>query len=135
MTFFKEQIAPCGINCGTCLAYLRDKNKCGGCNAAYDAKPKSCNQCIIKNCELLAKTSSGYCYDCEKYPCKRLKQLDKRYKTRYYPVIIDNLNAIKSEGMVAFLQKEEIKWRCPNCGGTICVHRSFCLVCKDNETM
>ena len=26
-------IAPCGINCGFCMAHLRDKNKCPGCNS------------------------------------------------------------------------------------------------------
>jgi hypothetical protein len=24
-------IAPCGMNCGVCMAYLREKNKCPGC--------------------------------------------------------------------------------------------------------
>jgi len=38
-----------------------------------------------------------------------------------------------------FLQKEQIKWGCPDCGGPICVHRGFCLNCmrgqKTNWTM
>jgi hypothetical protein len=28
MKFNKQLIAPCGMNCGICLGYLRDKNKC-----------------------------------------------------------------------------------------------------------
>ena len=24
-------IAPCGMNCAVCLGYLREKNKCPGC--------------------------------------------------------------------------------------------------------
>ena len=26
-----ELIAPCGMNCGICYGYLREKNKCPGC--------------------------------------------------------------------------------------------------------
>ena len=29
------------------------------------------------------------------FPCRRLKELDKRYHTRYHMSIIDNLNYIK----------------------------------------
>ncbi len=31
-------IAPCGMNCGTCLGYLREKNKCVGCRLKSDIK-------------------------------------------------------------------------------------------------
>jgi len=24
-------IAPCGMNCGACIAFMRDKNNCPGC--------------------------------------------------------------------------------------------------------
>jgi hypothetical protein len=27
----KELVAPCGMNCGICIAYLREKNKCPSC--------------------------------------------------------------------------------------------------------
>ncbi|MBC8006264.1 MAG: DUF3795 domain-containing protein, partial [Verrucomicrobia bacterium] len=73
-------IAPCGMNCGICLAYQRDKNTCSGCLGENSYKPPYCLHCIIKNCEILAQTSSGFCYECIKYPCKRLRQLDKRYR-------------------------------------------------------
>ena len=65
------------MNCGICLGYLRDKNKCSGCWDDNGHKPKYCIKCIIKNCELLAKTDSKFCYDCKKYPCTRLKQLER----------------------------------------------------------
>lgn len=37
VSFDKSLIAPCGMNCGTCIAYLRDKNKCPGCPEAGQA--------------------------------------------------------------------------------------------------
>jgi hypothetical protein len=123
-------IAPCGMNCSTCLAYLRDKNQCKGCRIDSDYKSKHCDTCSIMNCGYLTKTDSGFCFTCEKFPCTRLKQLDKRYRIKYKTSLLGNLESIKNEGMEAFLQVEYEKWRCPDCGGTICIHRGFCLQCK-----
>jgi hypothetical protein len=123
-------IAPCGMNCGTCLAYLRIKNHCKGCRILDDSKAKSCANCIIKNCSLLVRTKSNFCYDCEKYPCKRLKDLDKRYRTKYNTSFLANLESIKSLGLDEHVKREHEKWKCANCGGTICIHRGFCLQCN-----
>jgi len=123
-------IAPCGMNCGICLAYLRNKNTCKGCRGSNDNKPASCIHCIIKNCESLNRTHSNFCYDCDTYPCKRLKQLDKRYRTKYHMSMIDNLEHIKLHGLDKFTQEEHTRWLCKTCGGTICVHRGVCLICK-----
>lgn len=43
-------IAPCGINCGICRAYLREKNKCPGCRLFNAQEPVSIARCKIKNC-------------------------------------------------------------------------------------
>ena len=123
-------IAPCGMNCELCLAHLRKKNVCNGCLMDDDNKPRRCVACSIKNCEHNAKSKSGMCYECPKYPCRRLKQLDKRYRTKYNMSMIDNLEFIKEYGLGKFISKEEEKWACNNCGGVICVHRGFCLSCN-----
>jgi hypothetical protein len=129
ITFDRSMIAPCGINCGTCMAFLRPKNKCFGCRADFDSKRKSCRQCKIINCELLAKTSSKLCYECEIFPCGRVKQLDKRYRAKYRASLIGNLVSIKGTGMETFLDNEIKKWTCPNCGSTLSVHLYKCLKC------
>lgn len=128
--FIAEHIAPCGINCATCLGYLRSKNTCVGCKIVGN-KLNHCQVCSICNCENLLKTQTKLCFECEVFPCKRLKQLDKRYRTKYSTSLIGNLESIRELGMSAFLQKEEAKWHCTNCGGTICVHRGICLSCKN----
>lgn len=95
----KKLLAPCGINCAICKGYLREENRCPGCRY-LDPKIntfKSCTNCIIKKCEELKKTKSNFCYECEKFPCKRMKDLNKRYVKKYY---------------------------CPS--GTICVHDKKC---------
>ncbi len=38
---YQGLIAACGMNCGLCIGYLRDKNSCGGCFKIDDKyKPK-----------------------------------------------------------------------------------------------
>lgn len=124
-----ELIAPCGMNCGICLAYLREKRKCPGCRGDDTTKSPSCVRCIIKNCETIAHNQSKFCYECEDYPCKRLKQLDKRYRTKYRMSMLENLERIRTIGVDAFVENEKERWRCPQCGGVICVHRGYCLEC------
>lgn len=127
----KELIAPCGMNCGICIGHLRDKKPCGACFKIDDVnKPKHCRSCSIANCEFLKKTKSGYCYECEKYPCIRLKNLDNRYRTKYGMSMIGNLDFIKDAGIENFIKYEEKRWRCKNCGSGLCVHRDFCLNCN-----
>lgn len=135
MTYSKlkyvQLIAPCGMNCGLCIGHLRDKKPCGGCFKKDDEnKPKYCRSCAIVNCEFLNKTKSGFCYDCKKYPCVRLKRLDKRYRTNYGMSMIENLEYIKKNGLEKFLVKEEVRWTCSECGHGLSVHRDFCLNCK-----
>jgi len=43
--------------------------------------------------------------------------------------MIENLEFIKEHGMERFLEKEEAKWRCPECGEVICCHNGLCLNC------
>lgn len=125
-------IAPCGMNCGTCIAYLRDKNKCPGCRVFSADKSVTVRKCIIINCPDLENTSSKFCYECEKFPCKRIKQLDKRYRTKYRTSFIENLLMIKERGMADFLEFESDRRTCPNCGSVLSVHRSNCIKCKIN---
>ena len=128
---YKGLIAACGMNCGLCIGYLRDKNPCGGCFKKDDVhKPKTCRSCTIVNCKFLAQTASGFCYDCTKYPCTRLKKLDQRYRTKYGMSMLANLAFMREHGMEKFLEHEEERWTCKVCHSGVSVHRTYCLQCK-----
>ncbi|MGE5395809.1 MAG: DUF3795 domain-containing protein [Candidatus Saccharibacteria bacterium] len=129
-SFDQPVIAPCGINCSVCRAYLRQKNVCPGCCAENALKPGYCVHCIIKNCALLAQTTSKFCYECPKYPCLRLKQLDKRYRVKYHTSVLENLQIIKEEGLAVFMEQDKVKWTCSHCGGTVCMHSGNCMTCN-----
>jgi hypothetical protein len=127
---YEGLIAACGMNCGVCIGHLRDKKPCGGCFKLDEPnKPKSCRSCSIVNCERLAKTESGFCYECEIYPCARLKKLDLRYRSKYGMSMIGNLEFIQQSGIREFLLNEQDRWACKKCGKGISVHRDYCLHC------
>lgn len=132
VVFNKSLIAPCGINCGSCIAYLREKNKCPGCRLIVSDKLKTRFLCRIKNCSYLEMTKSGYCYDCEIYPCLILKNLNKRYSTKYKTNLLENLQMIKEVGMRKFLKSEVQRRTCPKCGSTLSMHKDNCLICNYN---
>jgi uncharacterized protein DUF3795 len=128
-------IAPCGMNCALCLANFRDAKGCRGCKSSDENKPYHCIACSIKNCEYLAKSKSKskskLCYDCEKFPCTRLKRLDKRYRTKYSMSMIENLESIRDNGIRFFIKTEKDRWKCQKCGKTLCVHREACVNCGE----
>jgi hypothetical protein len=133
VSFEEHLIAPCGMNCGTCIAHLRDKNKCPGCKIISSDKAISVKKCIVPECSYLQKTTSKFCYDCEKYPCQRIKNLDKRYRTKYRTSFIENLTMIKEKGLDQFLTFESNRRTCIKCGSVLCVHRDNCIKC--NQTL
>ena len=131
----EKLIAPCGMNCGVCISYLAMKNDlnkrgfkkvyCEGCLP----RGKNCLH-MGDRCEVLGKGLVRFCYECRDYPCKRLKTLDKRYRTKYHMSMIENLEFIKEQGIERFLEKEEAKWLCSECGKMICCHNGLCLNCS-----
>jgi len=128
-TLKSSLIAPCGMDCAICLAFLRPRNKCPGCRGPDAGKPPSRWDCGIKKCATFEESKARFCYACDAFPCDRLKRLDKRYRTRYGMSMIENLEHIKADGIRRFLKGEEARWTCPSCGGTICVHRGCCFSC------
>jgi hypothetical protein len=128
-----DLIAPCGMNCRFCWAHIRQRNACPGClrpDGEGDPAGKCRTTYRIKNCEHLAVGKSRYCSDrCGSFPCARLKQLDKRYRTKYGMSMIANLNQIREVGIRQFVRNEKAKWLCPKCGKLICVHKPACLSC------
>ncbi len=128
-------IAPCGMNCGICMAYLRERNKCPGCRATDTNKAITVIRCKILNCKVIQKGKAKFCFECADFPCDRLKHLDKRYRTKYSMSMIENLVNIRDYGIRKFVKNEDVRWTCSRCGGTICVHDGFCIECgkKNNQ--
>jgi hypothetical protein len=130
----KELVAPCGMNCALCSGYLALKHDlkgkgirmpyCEGCRT----RGKICSF-LKKKCELLLSGKVEFCYECNAFPCKRLRHLDARYRTHFHMSLIENLEFIKKSGMPAFLVHQRKKWQCPTCNNMICCHNGICFNC------
>lgn len=98
------------MNCSLCMAYLREKNRCTGCREE-DEEPISITRCAIRACAVLRQMGWKFCSSkCWKYPCARLKALDKRYSTKYGMSMIENLEKIRAGGIRRFLDSEVKRW-------------------------
>lgn len=125
-------VAPCGVICELCITFQRDKNKCVGCNnTGY--KPNHCKSCSIKSCIEKKGNEKLLCNECAKFPCRRIKDLDKRYKDKYGESNILNLKKISEIGLESFVETEGTKWKCIECGNLLCVHSDICLKCGANN--
>lgn len=124
----QELVAPCGMNCRLCVAFTRQRKPCPGCNGEDAYKPNHCVKCSLKNCPEMEKNPERLCGSCDKI-CRRLKDLDRRYQTKYHMSMLENLAFIEKHGMDAFLAWEKERWTCPTCGGIVSVHRDDCPEC------
>jgi hypothetical protein len=132
-------IGHCGINCGICTAYLAyaqniPKQKgvtyCTGCRV----RNKKC-AFIKKNCPKKIGKKFIYCYECSRFPCQRLKQLDARYQRDYGESLIKNQEFMKEISLDAFLKAQHDKYDCKKCGGLISVHNGFCYDCGKEDLL
>ena len=128
-----DLIAPCGMNCGICKAYLAFSRglpaKRGivthfsGCRI----RNKSCY--IKRGCKILLKNEVQFCFECERMPCENLDRLDRRYRMKYNMSMVENLTEIKSTGFSAFCEKQRKKYGCSRCGDVFSVHDGKCYSC------
>jgi hypothetical protein len=137
--FDRDLIAPCGMNCGICsgyLAYSRNiPKKRGKIIHCIGCRPRNKQCAFLKGyCTRLRNGKIGFCYECSDFPCYRLGHLDKRYRERYGMSMIENLNEIKKDGIDKFLKNQREKYRCPKCGGVICIHNKKCFDCEKIES-
>ena len=125
--FKASLIAPCGMDCAICMAFLREKNHCDGCNSPDRANyRKTIRDCKIFNC---SGKKGKFCFTCAEFPCKRLRNLDTRYRTKYGMSPVENLAAIRERGIREFVRSERERWTCSACGGTVNVHKGRCEGC------
>ncbi len=132
--FSSDLIAPCGMNCGICKAYLAysrgvpkkrgQVTQCQGCIT----RNKNC-AFIKKRCEKIRKGQIRFCNECPDMPCQRLVHLDEHYRARYNMSMIENQKMIKEKGIAEFLKSQANKYRCPSCGDVVSVHDAKCYVC------
>jgi len=131
--FSAEFIAPCGMNCGICRAYIASTHRV----PSVRVKVSYCEGCVVRGkncyikrgCKKLSKHEIQSCSECDIMPCEKLEHLDKRYRERYGMSMVENLKLVKATGMAEFLKSQAEKYTCPSCGDVVCVHDAKCYSC------
>ncbi|MCX4373813.1 MAG: DUF3795 domain-containing protein, partial [Dysosmobacter sp.] len=71
-----------------------------GCLNSDKGKPEHCRKCKIKDC--IKEKSLSYCFDCDEYPCKLIKRLERSYNKRYQASLIKNSRFVQAHGLEPF---------------------------------
>lgn len=133
VTIDNSMLAPCGMNCSVCYKHVgicKTSKKCYGCYNNDLGKPKHCLKCNIKNC--VKEKGFTYCFECDDFPCKMIKNLDNSYNKRYKVSLVKNGTIAKEKGISTFLEHDRKRWTCSKCGGAFSLHDGICSDCENN---
>ena len=143
MEIKKELLAPCGLYCGVCAIMMahRDNNqklkerlaplygvspqgiRCQGCLSsevfAY------CTTCPIKSCTF----QRGYegCHQCDEFPCQHIENFPVAVGKK---VILRAIPYRREGGTEKWIQDEEARYTCPECGNKVFRGVAKCNQCK-----
>ncbi|MFH1090465.1 MAG: DUF3795 domain-containing protein [Pseudomonadota bacterium] len=140
----KRLLAPCGLYCGVCgvLIAHRDKNEnflarlaefygcrpedlhCEGCLSGVRAE--FCRICHIRACTL----EKGYegCHQCQDWPCSYIEDFPLPVGKR---VIMRTIPYWREAGTERFVDEEEKRYKCPNCGYILFRGAKRCRECQE----
>lgn len=145
MSMRKELAAPCGLYCGVCGIYIahRDKNdkfkerlatvynvpveqiRCQGCLS--DDVFVYCQVCPIKSCTE-EKGLEG-CHQCDDFPCSLIDDFPLPVGKK---VILRSIPAWRELGTRRWMEEEEKRYHCPNCGYLLFRGVKRCRNCKES---
>ena len=140
----KDVLAPCGLYCGVCgiLMAHRDNNSkfkeilagfygvspdeiaCKGCLS--DERFKFCEECQIRSCTE-GKNYEG-CHQCGDFPCDLIENFPVPVGKK---VILRSIPARRELGTEKWVQQEEMRYHCPQCGSELFRGAKRCRNCKE----
>lgn len=143
----KELLAPCGLYCGVCSIYIahRDDNtkfkeillpvykafaksvddiSCTGCLSEGIVFPV-CRVCSIKKCTK-DKGIDG-CHQCDDFPCKFIDNFPVPVGKK---VILRAIPTRREKGTEYWVEEEEKRYHCPECGNPLFRGAKRCNKCK-----
>ena len=150
-------IAPCGLYCGVCAIYIADhdnnqkfkerlvdlyKGRVSGKGTLPDSENLSiedmrCRGCLsdepfiyCKQCEIRACTQekghSG-CHECKEFPCQYIENFPMSVGKK---VILRVIPYWREVGTEKWIQDEEARYICPECGNKVFRGAARCNKCK-----
>ena len=157
MKINQDFVSPCGLYCGVCAIYIahRDNNqklkeklvhlykggtegkgclpnsesmsvkdiRCGGCLS--DELFLHCKQCEIRSCTR-EKGYSG-CHQCDQFPCGHIVNFPMTVGKK---VILRTVPYRREVGTEKWVEDEEARYICPECGNKVFRGAERCNKCK-----
>jgi hypothetical protein len=147
----RNLLAPCGLYCGVCGVYYatRDNNtkfmerlvdfyksgnpkhkdltvesiQCNGCLS--DTLSSFCSKCEIRSCT----REKGYegCHECGDFPCGHIDDFSIPVGKR---VIMRAIPYRREHGTEKWVDHEETRYHCPDCGNKVFRGAKRCNKCK-----
>jgi hypothetical protein len=131
----------CGLYCGSCPVLLAVKKgtieefakrenmtpedlECHGCKTMNRAL--FCKDCPFARCALERGIKS--CIECVEYPCEELKKFQAD-EWPHHSLILKNLDRIREVGLDRWLEEQEKRWRCKECGEPFSWYDETCGNC------
>lgn len=97
LKFYKGRIPACGVFCGGCPVYCREKNPCPGA----EINKKRCENC--RSYHLCCQNRGiRHCFECTIFPCTRFKRFAKSW-LKYGQNLIENQKLLENLKEKAFL--------------------------------
>jgi hypothetical protein len=134
----------CGLYCGACsilkafrtgvkdplASFFSDEAgmtlQCRGCKS--DQLFVNCAKCDIRPCA--QAKGIEHCINCPDYPCVHFAPLEfLTEKLPHLSVIAANTQAIRDGGVDRWLDGQEAKWKCPDCGTDFTWYAAHCSSC------
>ena len=123
----------CGMYCGACPILLATKagkiddvQECYGCKSV---KPTGfCATCGIKTCA--QRKGYAFCRECsELQSCELIQKLVSDTQYPYGQCLLKNMVIIASQGLPKWLEIQDRRWRCKNCGAAHSWYHETCPKC------
>jgi len=134
----------CGIYCGACSVLVHGETgradgfvaccgklpkaelACGGCKS--DSVYAGCRTCGFRDCAVAKGVA--HCAECADYPCGMFEKW--RSAKRVLPHVAEaapSLEAIRRDGLEAWLAAQKARWSCPDCGARFSWYQAGCAEC------
>jgi hypothetical protein len=134
----------CGIYCGACSIAMysetgrtdefvaclgglpKEELSCGGCKS--ENVYAGCKACGLRRCA--REKGVERCSDCADYPCKSYRKWQTAAKLLpHLQTASASLKNIKFDGVDHWLDVQEKRWSCPDCGTSFSWYSTACYNC------
>jgi hypothetical protein len=95
---YNGTVPPCGVFCGGCPTYLKEKKSCPGAGISQRCESRSCRYFFC-----CTEKGVAFCHQCDRYPCRRFKVFARNWK-KYGQDFLENQEMLKELGAAGFLQ-------------------------------